>query len=74
MSLHMNLSYGFIKHVKEIAVSAISTTKDIFGTIYIIVDYRVGMFPFSVNKYDVTDTLLPHGAAEVSFQPAEPTK
>ena len=52
-------------------VSAISTAKDIYGTIYIIVDYRVGIFPFSVNKCDVTDTLLPHGATEVSFQPAQ---
>ena len=59
----MNLSYVLIKHVKEIAVSAISTAKDICGTIYIIVDYRVGKFPFNVNKSDVTDRLLPHGAA-----------
>ena len=44
---------------KEIGVSAISTAKDIYGTIYIIVDYRVGIFPFNVNKCDVTDTLLP---------------
>ena len=57
-----------------IAVSAISTAKDIYGTIHIIVAYSVGIFPFNDNKCDVTDTLLPHGAAEVSFQPAQPTK
>ena len=71
----MNLSYELIINtLKEIAVSAISTAKDIYGTIYIIVDYRVGIFPFNVNKCDVADTLLPHSAAEVSFQPARPTK
>ena len=32
------------------------------------------MFPFSVNKCDVTDTLFPHGAAELSFQSAQLTK
>ena len=49
--------------LKEIAVSAISTAKDIYGTIYIIVEYKVGIFPFNDNKCDVTDMLLPHGAA-----------
>ena len=33
--------------LEEVAVSAISTAKDIYGRIYIIVDYRVGIFPFS---------------------------
>ena len=59
--------------LKQIAVSAISTAKDIYDTIYIIVDYQVGIFPFNFNKCDVTDTLLPHGAAEVIFQPAQPS-
>ena len=63
-----------LKRLKEIAVTAISTAKDIYGAIYIIVDYRVGIFPFNVNKCDVTDTLLPHGVAEVSCQPPQPTK
>ena len=31
------------------------------------VDYRVGIYPFNVIKCDVTDTLFPHGVAEVSF-------
>ena len=35
-----------------------------------IVDCKVGIAPFGVNKCDVTDTLLPHGVAEVSFQSA----
>ena len=48
--------------------------KDTDGTIYIIVDYRVGIFPFSVNECNVTDTLLPNGASEISFQPAQPPK
>ena len=59
---------------KEIAVSAISTTKDICGTIYLMVEYRVGIFLFNVNRCHVTETLLPHGAAEVSCQPAQPTE
>ena len=59
--------------LKEIAVSAISMAKDINGTIYIIIDYRVRIFPFNLSKCDIIDTLLPHGAAEVSFQPAQPT-
>ena len=46
--LHMNLSYELIKQVKEIAVSAILTAEDINDTIR----------SFSVNKCDVTDTLL----------------
>jgi len=61
----MNLSYELIKlSLKEIAVSAISTTKYIYDMIYIIVDNRVGKFPFSINKCDVTDKLLPHGTVE----------
>ena len=61
----------------HVAVSAISTLKDVYGTIilHIMVDYRDGIFPFNVKKCDVyTDTLLPHGAAEVSFQHAQPSK
>ena len=66
---YMNLSYELIKHVK----SAISTTIYIYDTISVIVDYRVGIFPFGVKKCNVTDTLLPHGAEEVSFQSAQLT-
>ena len=58
--------------LKQIAVSAISTAEDICGTIYIIIDYRVGIFRLNVNKCDVTDTLLSHGAAEVSFNLRNP--
>ena len=60
--------------LKEIAVSAISTAKDINDTIHAIVDYRINICPFNVNKCDVTDTLLPHGAAEVSFQSVQCTE
>ena len=67
-------SYGLVKHLKEIPVFAISTAKDIYGTIHNIVDYRVGIFPFNVNNCDVTDTLFSNGASEISFQPAQPTK
>ena len=35
--------------LKEIAVSVISTAKYMNDTICIIVDYRAGIFPFSVN-------------------------
>ena len=41
--------------------------EDINDTIHVIVDHRVGICPFNVNKWDVTDTFPPHGAAEVSF-------
>ena len=57
--------------LKEVAVSAISTAKYIYDRIYIIADYRVGIFPFTVNKCDITDTLLPCGAAEVAAQPTK---
>ena len=40
--------------------------EDINDTIHVIVDHRVGICPFNVNKWDVTDTSL-HGAAEISF-------
>ena len=52
--------------LKVISLSAILMAKDIYGMIYIIVDYRVGKFPFSVNKCNVTDTLWLHGASEIS--------
>ena len=51
--------------LKEIAVSAISMAKDIYGTI-IHNFYHYWHIPF-VNKCDVTDTLLPHGAAKGKF-------
>ena len=38
--------------------------------IHVIVDYRVGICPFNVNKWNVADTLLPHGAVELSFHNA----
>ena len=44
--------------LKELAVSAISTAEDINDTIHVIIDYRVGICPSSVNKGEVTDTLL----------------
>ena len=60
--------------LKEIAVSAISTANYINNTIHVFLDYRVGIFPFTVNKCDVTNALLSHRAAEVSFQSAQPTE
>ena len=50
-----------MKHVKKMAVSAISTAEDVNNTIHVIVDYRV-------DKCDVIATLLPHGAAEVQYR------
>ena len=41
------------------AVFAILAAENIHDTTHIIVDYRVGICPFNVNKCDVTDTLLP---------------
>ena len=43
-----------------------TTAEDFKDTNHVIVDYRVGICRFNVNKCDVTDTLLPHGAAKVS--------
>ena len=43
-------AYELIKHaLKEIAVFAILTAKDINDTIRVIVDYRVDICPFNVN-------------------------
>ena len=44
-----------------------AVSEDVNDTIHVIVGYRV-------DKCDVTDTLLPHGAAEVSFQSAQRTE
>ena len=41
------------------AVFAILAAENNHDTTHIIVDYRVGICPFNVNKCDVTDTLLP---------------
>ena len=66
--LHINLSYILYELKKhfEIAVSSILTAEDINDMIHVIVNYRVGICPFNVNKCNVADTLLPHGAAQVS--------
>ena len=40
--------------LKEIAVSAISMAKDIYGAIYMILDYRVGIFPLLVSALLLT--------------------
>ena len=69
MFLHMNLSYELIKHVKR---NSHIEGQIYLWCVYLNVDYRVGIFPFSVDKCDVTDTLLPHGAVEVRFQSAQP--
>ena len=61
-------------HFKEIAVSSISMAEDINDMIHVIVDYRVGIWSFNVNKCNVAGTLLPHGAVEVSFQLAQRTE
>ena len=71
--MHLNLSYELIKHVKRN-----SCLYHLDGQRYLYELYRCWPqswhIPFNVNKCDVTDTLLPHCAAEVSFQPAQPTK
>ena len=71
--LRLNLSYELIKHVKRNSCLCHFDGQRYLYEL-IIVDLSVGIFPFKVNKYDVTDTLLSHGAAEVRFQPAQPTK
>ena len=69
----MNLSYELIKDVKRNSCFC-----HFDGQLYLWYDlYRCrlqnGHILF-VNKCDVTDTLLPYGAAEISFQPVQPTK
>ena len=49
--------------LKEAAVSSIATAEDTNDTIHVFVEYRVGICPFNVNKCNVADTLLSHGAA-----------
>ena len=61
-------------NVKEIGVSSISTAEDINDTIHVIVDCRFGICPLNDTKWNVADTLLPHVAAEVSFQSAQRTE
>ena len=63
-----------LKNLKEIAVSSISTAEDINDAVHVIADNRIGICPFNVNKSNVSDTLLPHGAAAVSFQSAQRTE
>ena len=58
-------------NLEERAVSSISTAEDINDVVHVIADNRVGICSFNVNKSNVADTLLPHGAAEVSFQSAQ---
>ena len=55
--------------LKDVAVSAILMTKDIYGTICIIVGRRVniGIYPINANECYVTDTFVAHGAAGVKF-------
>ena len=64
----MNLSHDHIKHVKRNSCLCHFNDEDINDTIHVIVDYRVSICPFNVNKCDVPDTLLPHGAAEVRLK------
>ena len=45
-----------------------------FHQISITAEFRIDIFPLSVNKCVFTDKLSHHGAAEVSFQSAQPTK
>ena len=64
----INLSYEPITHVKRNIKLSLPFRRPKISMIRSIADYRVGICPFKVNKCDaVTDTLLLHGAAEVSF-------
>ena len=60
-------------NLKQIAVSSISTAEDINDMIRPCHCWLQSwhMRPFNVNKCNVGDTLLPHGAAEVRFQSAQ---
>ena len=48
-----------------------SPRNESFHQISITAEFRIGIFPLSVNKCVFTDKLPPHGAAEVSFQSAQ---
>ena len=62
IGLHMKCTYSYIwiyhmsswNTLKGIAVSSILTAKDICDTIYVIVDYRVGIFPFLISAMLLT--------------------
>ena len=47
--LHRNLLYELIKHVKRNSCLCHFDGKDIYGAIYIIVDYRVGIFSLLIS-------------------------
>ena len=59
----MNLLYDLINHIKRLKEIAVSASSQRCLWYNHSVDYRVGIFPFNVNKCDVTETLLLHGAA-----------
>ena len=75
IGLHTKWIYSFlsiyhepITHVKRNIKLSLPFRRPKISMIRSIADYRVGICPFKVNKCDaVTDTLLLHGAAEVSF-------
>ena len=55
--LHMDLLYELIKYVNS-CLWHFECQKKKNDTIHVIVDHRVCICPFNVNKCDVTDTLL----------------
>lgn len=55
----MEIPRTYLVHLHQISITA---------------EFRIGIFPLSVNKCVFTDKLSPHGAAEVSFESAQPTK
>ena len=57
----MNLSYEPIKHIKRNIQLSLPFRRPKISMIRSLVDYRVSICPFSVDKCDVTDTLLLHG-------------
>ena len=64
----INPSYEPITHVKRNIKLSLPFRRPKISMIRSIADYRVGIYPLKVNKWDaVTDTLLLHGAAEVTF-------
>ena len=74
--LHMNLSYELIKHDKRnsSAVFAILTAEDINDTIHVIIDYRVGLYSFVVNKCDVLTRCFPMVLRRLTFQSTKRTE
>ena len=71
--LHVYLSYELIKHVKRNScLCHCDSQRQLWYDLYH--SWLQGWHIPFVDKCNVTDVSLPHSVAEISFQPAQPTK